>query len=230
MAHCANFKTFALSVILTLTTLCVVVHCKAVAKADKSTELDPLQATASQQSEILYNPAAQGQQQQPQYQPLFQRATPQYAQSNHQQAAASNPETGYFVVKQPDQILLNTERAEHQQEGNCNQKHEYVSLSNLINGENAPQPQEAMKNRDYPGEILYVDQNGNTAQVNNARELIVEPQLQQQQHGDLGSVTQMISQSSGMPATILTEIPIRDLPEHGKLSRTSATLAFVNFY
>lgn len=74
----------------------------------------------------------------------------------------------------------------------------------------APQQPEAaseqLSGRDYPGEIIYVNQSGETAEQH-------QHQQQQQQHNS-GLVE--LAEHAGMSATILTEVPVRDMPLEGK--------------
>lgn len=84
-------------------------------------------------------------------------------------------------------------------EEDCNQKEraEYVAVPD------SRQTSEARQ--EYPGEIVYVGQSGETTR-----------QLTSNNQQDQENFASAVSQSSGVPATILTEIPIRDMPYEGK--------------
>lgn len=76
------------------------------------------------------------------------------------------------------------------------------------------QPASEEPKREYPGDILYVIPNGDSARPLNE---LPQGRTQNRSSDDYSHIAGAISRSSGLPATILTEIPIRDMPIDGKL-------------
>lgn len=80
----------------------------------------------------------------------------------------------------------------HSHDGtNCNQKQDYVSAPS---GESKAE---------YPGEIIYIGQNSEAFNSPNSRQ-------------ELSNVAGSLTHSSGMQATILTEVPVNEMPPHSK--------------
>lgn len=188
-------------------------------------QVDPMLALPSgKRQQVIYVEQPQAQQQQ-------QPQEVHYVYSNVQQATADSGEPSRETVAlseqqylqqaagQPDQYLAHqpeapyqliqvqaepaggsgaaTQLHQHQDGMSCNKRHEY---SSLIGSSNAAPPTVGETRAEYPGEILYIGQNS---------------ELLGQQAGGRAELPDL-AQNSGMPATILTEIPINDMPADGK--------------
>lgn len=124
------------------------------------------------------------------------------AEPNQQQAAELNAPNQGQPRQEVSYVLVKSESGAAQSqpdtpvEEDCNQReaNEYVAAQGLS----------SEGRQEYPGEIVYVSQNGENRQSADG---------QQHEPESLGSA---LSQSSGMPATILTEIPVKDMPYEGE--------------
>lgn len=100
-------------------------------------------------------------------------------------------------------------------------RNEYISIPGMdqmipVQGGGSGEPS---RMNEYPGEIIYLGQNGELNKLvggaNNQQQEIYRTN-QDSSKESLSNLAGMISGSSGVPATILTEVPAKDMPQHGK--------------
>lgn len=89
---------------------------------------------------------------------------------------------------------------------------EYVQVDNVAPQAGAISVSHEAKHT-YPGEIIYLGEN--TEVLANYGENTPAGE-ERDQRAAISKVAGSVSQSSGLPATILTEIPVKDMPEEGK--------------
>lgn len=201
-------KSIVIGAIFTFATFFGLVLCKSIDKHIESTEespvdQDPLQAVANE--EYQYFTSGQPEVQYHQLMPtsLVQEAHQHETVSSGQQQQVIyevRPQQEYYISSQPEQVVYeNEEQQTHDQQ---------VSGFMFPQDQHQDQQQYQGSNYDskpheYPGEILYVEKTVDGSQL-------------QQQSPELASLGNTIAKNSGLPATILTEVPVKDMPLDGK--------------
>lgn len=122
-----------------------------------------------------------------------------------QREAQPELQPGQYLPRQSVQYVQVVHEHEHY-DPNCNQKQEYV------------QPQLTEPARDYPGQVLYIGQNSEVLNSAPETDTGASTQMLSSQQGplELDGVVSTISRHAGMPATILTEIPVNEMPSDGE--------------
>lgn len=156
----------------------------------------------------------------------LQGAGPQEASMEYQQPAAqpaAQQDQQVVVYRQAEEpaatYQLSRQPHQHGDGVPCAQRHqEYAPQQQQQQQHRQQQSQDTRANQEqvvasetprgeYPGEIIYVGQNGE----------VIAPQAESEPQ-PLGEVAGSLAQHSGMAATILTEVPVKDMPANGKCS------------
>ena len=160
---------------------------------------DPMMALPSGHQQIVVEHQQQQQQPQTEVQYVYQTVGEQqpqqvqYVQEQHPQPAPFQLQVQ--MTAEPQQV------ATHSHNGApCNQRHP----TDQSQQQQASTGDGATTSNEYPGEILYVGQNSEINYPNS-------PNGRGQY--EVSDVTASLGQASGVPATILTEVPLRDMPE-----------------
>lgn len=187
---------------------------------DKADPLVALPSDASQHQTVIYEQAHDpSSTHRTEIQYVYQ-AQPDttYTHEVPQTVEAPSPARQTMFTVQPGQYILQGHQGQQaddksvdgQTSTDCVQSHEYASLASLMSQPQQPirqqqqQQQQAPPNAqsDYQGEVIYMSPEGETVSAREA---------------NLGqSVSQSVAQASGLPATILTEVPANEMPREGK--------------
>lgn len=199
----------------------------------KNPQEDPLMAMPSQTHHIVEQTS---QQQQPQQEIHYvyhtvaaeraheePRNEYQHQQQQQHVATSAPNDSGRDDHKQQYQLVQVSHEQGAQQD--CQRKQEYLSMANL----NGAQPSEEHANADqkndgYTGEVLYVGQNG---EIVNSPQSGYKVQGAAQQHNQESNTES--GSSSALPATILTEVPAKDMPYDGKFLSSLCNYAICPF-
>lgn len=196
-------RFYSIGAVLTVLAISsTIVSCRSISGLENSKELkqqeDPMLALPSEQ--YLY---AQGNQQQPETQQLHYFVQAQPEQQVVQYVQYEQPGHQVVLVRQNHHPSFKAEAEE------CDKKHEYAALSGLTD-----QP-EQHETREYPGQVVYISEPNDDA-ANSIRAATSELTSDQYYANGLPKLVESISESRGLPATILTEVPVRDMPPSGK--------------
>lgn len=171
------------AVAVSLILMALLASCIEAKPTKRSEEKDPLLAMPS-------DPLHYIEQHQPAHHEEVANVGHVEVQPQQQEVREVHYETRLVQVGQP-------EGHEHEQ----HQPSEYVHVPSQQSGEIS---------REYPGEILYLNQNNEVVSSS------AQDQTANSNGHDLSQVAGAISHGSGMSATILTEIPINDMPQEGE--------------
>ena len=199
-------------------------------------ERDPLVALASDyHSGVEAKQASQPQVQQEVIYVYHPKSSQQQPASNEHEAAAGQAPSSsgakqnnveYRTVVEPAAYQYAPEVAVHHPQRQQVEEHHYAApqeggeeVSRVVTyvhqvEQPQQQPQEVVQlkpetqigSTEYPGEVIYVGSNGEQIGGNS----------QQDSSRTLREAVSSISEVSGMPATILTEVPVKDMPYEGK--------------
>lgn len=224
-------KTFKLVVIASLAIVlicCLVAHAKPFRRGTRDVRLskeirsirqrDPLLAVASEAVDDATNEQVVPQQyyfqnqqmlqyEQPQYHEIIQYEPVEFAGRQVREEQLVQPRLERKVVVEhvmelPQSLAQQQHPSDHHNHhADQPDQHEYVSIIDAQH----PSPAADHQGREYPGELVYIRQAG-------------ESQEQQTTSGEhMSKLGAAISRHPGMPATILTEVPVDHMPIHGKL-------------
>lgn len=117
----------------------------------------------------------------------------------------------YQAMEQPQAALYYQDnRQQATQAGfNFEQSSQYIPLTGPNQPDYTNYGNLEAKNRESPRDVIYVDTNGETRTEG-------QPIGQGPSGSSLSNVASMVYENSNLPATILTEVPARDMPEEGK--------------
>lgn len=189
------------------------------AKIDKQQDaIDPLEAVPSSHQSVVYEQASDltpAHRTEIQYVYQTQPETATYGQEAAQQM--ETPARSTLALLQSGQYSPQDQFRQQTQDksdeghvsADCLHKHEYVSLASLSNQQQQmPQLQRQQpagsEQNDYQAEVVYANPNEEATTSRGAN-------LEQ-------AVSSSVTQASGLPATILTEVPANEMPQEGKLT------------
>lgn len=144
-----------------------------------------------------------------------QQVSPQaYAQPASGQDGAHHVPVAKYLVEQDLRSMSKDIRYMHVGQA---EQIAYVSRSADQN-EYAPVQTEQSNKPGYPAEVIYVGQNADTASQYGGQ---IARQPSAEQSNDLANMAGLLSRSSGLAATILTEVPVNEMPGEGKFNINS---------
>lgn len=119
----------------------------------------------------------------------------------------------YQALDQPQPALYHQDnRQQVMQAGfGFGQSPQYVPITGSDQPDHTNYGNLEAKNRESPREIVYVDANGETRTEG-------QQTGQEPSGSSLPNVASMVYENSNLPATILTEVPAKDMPEEGEYS------------
>lgn len=187
--------------------LALLIEAKAL-NSEAAADKEPLMATAS---EYLYQQAPRQRAPRVQYHYVVQHEPQAVAyqaepSTHHQQPASHEPSAAangqLSRQEEVSYVLVKSENGQSDTpvEEDCNQREPRAEY--LVAPSSADQASGSEGRQDYPGEIVYINQNGEARQSASSGG-------QQEQES-------VLSQTSGVPATILTEVPVKNMPYEGK--------------
>lgn len=116
----------------------------------------------------------------------------------------------YETLVQPQQVQYYQARYQVVQDaGNSGQSHDQYAPSTDSSPEYQADNNAATKNREQPSEIIYVETNDET-------KTDASPSSPDMPSTPLSGVGSLMFEDSNLPATILTEVPVKDMPQEGE--------------